>query len=332
MALARDFFLKKVPILDKPLHELWSYQGTNPKPPDLEDYWAEALAELDSIDPAPSLEPSREFSCRCAEAFDLWFTSVGGSKIYAKVFIPRQADGPHPAVLEFHGYSGSSGDWSDKIKYAAEGMVVAAMDCRGQGGRSEDRGGVKGNTLYGHIIRGLESGPRHLLFRSIFLDCVQLARVVRAFPSVRAEAVMTTGASQGGGLAIACAALDSAIVRCVSVFPFLSDYQRVWEMDLAKNAYAELRDYFRRFDPLHLRERDVFQTLGYIDVHHLAPRVKAQVLMGLSLMDDICPPSTQFAVFNALKCPKQALIYPDFAHESLPGFADQALRFLTQRI
>jgi len=32
---------------------------------------------------------------------------------------------------------------------------MAAMDCRGQGGSSEDSGGVKGNTLCGHIIRGL---------------------------------------------------------------------------------------------------------------------------------------------------------------------------------
>jgi|GEM_PF-2913200 len=33
--------------------------------------------------------------------------------------------------------------------------LMAAMDCRGQGGSSEDSGGVKGNTLCGHIIRGL---------------------------------------------------------------------------------------------------------------------------------------------------------------------------------
>ena len=32
--------------------------------------------------------------------------------------------------------------------------MVAAMDCRGQGGLSEDVGGVKGTTVNGHIIRG----------------------------------------------------------------------------------------------------------------------------------------------------------------------------------
>ena len=29
-------------------------------------------------------------------------------------------------------YSGNSGDWSDKLAYAASGFSVAALDCRGQ--------------------------------------------------------------------------------------------------------------------------------------------------------------------------------------------------------
>jgi cephalosporin-C deacetylase len=60
----------------------------------------------------------------------------------------------------FHGYSGSSGDWvGEKLAYAAQGFCVAALDCRGQGGLSEDPGGVRGNTLRGHIIRGLDDAP-----------------------------------------------------------------------------------------------------------------------------------------------------------------------------
>jgi cephalosporin-C deacetylase len=85
----------------------------------------------------------------------------------------------------------------------------------------------------------------------------------------------------------------------------------------------------RMFDPLHEREEEIFHTLGYIDVHHLAPRIKARVLMGLTLMDNICPPSTQFAVFNNIVTEKQSAIYPDYGHEGLPGFNDRAFRFLT---
>ena len=56
----------------------------------------------------------------------------------------REQNEAGPAVLMFHGYSGSSGDWSDKLGYVALGYTVAALDRRGQGGLSEDSGHVQG--------------------------------------------------------------------------------------------------------------------------------------------------------------------------------------------
>ena len=317
-----------MPLIDKPLEELRVYRGINPKPADFDDYWAAALRELDDTDPQVELVPNDEIHPPQSEVFDLWFRGVGGARIYAKYARPKHRPEPGPAVVMFHGYSGSSGDWLDKLAYTGQGLAVAALDCRGQGGRSEDNTPVKGNTLNGHFIRGLDDAPEQLLFRRVFLDTVQLARVVMALPENDPARVGCHGGSQGGALAIACAALEPQISRCVSVFPFLSDYQRVWEMDLAKDAYAELRNHFRMFDPRHEREEETFTRLGYIDVHHLAPRIKAQVFMGLSLMDTICPPSTQFAVFNAITSEKDAIIYPDFGHEGLPGFNDRAFDFL----
>ena len=137
---------------------------------------------------------------------------------------------------------------------------------------------VAGPTLRGHIIRGLEDpDPSKLLFRQVFLDTVQLARVVMAFPEVDPGRVGCWGASQGGALALACAALEPRIRRTAPVFPFLCDYQRVWEMDQAKDAYEELRLFFRAFDPRHEREAAIFTRLGYIDVQHLAPRIRADI-------------------------------------------------------
>lgn len=317
-----------MPALDKPLAELREYYGISPRPSDFDEYWKAALAELDSVDPAPKLERTKEISPRNAEAFDLWFTGVGGARIYAKYVRPKNVSQSLPAVLEFHGYSGNSGDWQSKLSFASEGLAIAALDVRGQGGRSEDVGGVKGNTLYGHFIRGLDEGPEKLLFRSIFLDTVQMARAVASFEEIDGERLGTTGGSQGGALSLACAALEPRIKRCVSVFPFLSDYRRVWEMDLAKDAYSELKNHFRSFDPLHEREDEIFTRLGYIDVKNLAPRIKANVLMAVTLMDNICPPSTQFAAFNNISGEKEAVVFPDYGHEGLPGFSDRAFDFL----
>lgn len=315
---------------EMPLHELWQYQGTNPRPDDFDAYWEKALAEMRAVDAQVELIPSG-FQTPYAECFHLYFTGVRGARVYAKYLRPKQpVETAHPAVVQFHGYSGSSGEWTDKLPFVGLGFSVAALDCRGQGGRSEDTGTGKGNTLRGHIIRGLDDAPENLMYHHLFLDAVQLANIVMAFPEVDAERVGAMGMSQGGGLTLACAALEPRIRRLAPMCPFLCDYQRVWEMDLAKHAYEELTEYFRRFDPRHVREAEVFTRLGYIDCQYLAPRIRGEVLMAIGLMDEICPPSSQFAAFNKISAPKQAAIYPDFTHENYPGFLDEAFQFLSQ--
>ncbi len=246
-------------LFDMPMDQLKTYQGSNPRPADFDDYWDNSLAELAAVDPNPELIPA-EFQTSYAECFHLYYTGLGGARIHAKLLRPRDASEakPHPALLMFHGYSGSAGDWFDKLGYVAQGYTVAAMDCRGQGGLSEDTGGVQGWTLRGHIVRGLSDKPENLLFRYIFLDTKQLARIVMEMPDVDPDRVGATGGSQGGGLALACSGLEPRIKLAAPVFPFLSDYRRVWQKELAKNAYLELDEYFRRFDPLHEKEDEIF--------------------------------------------------------------------------
>jgi cephalosporin-C deacetylase len=99
-------------------------------------------------------------------------------------------------------------------------------------------------------------------------------------------------------------------------------------MDQAKAAYEELSLYFRAFDPRHEREAAIFEKLGYVDVQFLAPRIRAEVLLYVGLMDAICPPSTQFAAYNKITSKKDLVIYPDFAHESLPGEAERTFNFM----
>lgn len=316
-----------MPQVDMPLAELEAYQGRNPCPGDHAEYWERALAEMRQLPREVELHKAT-FQVPAADCFHLYFKGVRGAKVHAKYLRPKAPRERHPAILEFHGYSGSSGDWSNKLGWLAHGFSVVSMDCRGQGGLSEDTGGTTGPTLNGHIIRGLADNVDNLLFRHIFLDAAQLAGIVLELPEVDPERVGVTGGSQGGGLALACGALEPRIQRVVPRFPFLSDYQRVWEMDLAERAYAELRTFFRNHDPTHERHDEWFTRLGYIDVQHLAARIQGELLMGISLMDNVCPPSTQYAAYNKVRSSKSCIVYPDFGHEDLPGFSDAVTQFM----
>ncbi len=316
-------------LVDLKPEELFKYCGQSPCPADIDEYWDSSLAEMKAID--ADIQLKKVYDYPNAECFDLYFTGVGGARVYAKYARPKNITKPSKAVVHFHGYTGSSPDWSSLLSWVGQGVCIAALDCRGQGGRSEDVGGVFGNTHHGHIIRGLDNDdPKKLLFRDIFLDTAQLAGIVMDFDEVDETKVAAIGGSQGGALTIACAALEPRIYKAAPRYPFLSDYRRVWNMDLAANAYAELKTYFRNFDPRHEREDEVFEKLGYIDIQNIAKRIKAEVKMFTGLMDTVCPPSTQFAAYNKITSPKEVIFYPDFAHENLPDADDIVMRWILE--
>lgn len=319
-----------MPLSDLPLPELEVFEGRNPRPSDFDDYWSAALDELAETPDARALAPAA-FAARAADAFDLTYDGVRGARLHAKLLVPRAATAAAPALVWFHGYMGQSADWTAMLPYAAEGFVVAALDVRGQGGGlSTDPGGHLGSTCFGHITRGASDAPENLLYRHIYLDCARLAQVVASLPQVDAGRVCAYGGSQGGGLALACAALEPSIARVASLYPFLCDWLRVWELEVDTSAYQGLRQHLRSTDPTHARKDAFFTTMGYIDVQHLAPRIRGDVLMGIGLVDDICPPSTQFAAYNRITAPKQRILYPDFGHEVIPGWLDTVFDFLRQ--
>ncbi len=229
--------------------------------------------------------------------------------------------------MQFHGYTGSCGDWQDKLQFAALGYSVVSMDVRGQGGQSQDTGNVLGNTHHGHIIRGLDDKPDNLFFRQVFLDTAQLTSIVMELPEVDETRVAAAGGSQGGALALACAALEPGWPESPPTFLFYaitSGFGKwTWPKTLMRSC-ALISDY----SILSISRKMAFFTrLGYIDIQYLAPRIRAEVLAGVGLMDTVCPPSSQFAALNKISSPLQLEIYPDFAHENLPGMQDKVYQF-----
>ena len=318
-----------MPQVDMSLENLYKYEGKNPRPADFDEFWDKALAELDTVDPKADFKPF-PFPSTFADFFELTFTGTKGARIFAKFAKPKNVEGKIPAIIKFHGLSGSSDEWHSLLPYVSQGYAIAFMDCRGQGGYSEDVGGALGTTYTTPFTRGLDGDPQNLLMRDMFLDTALITRIVMGLDYVDETRIGVTGGSQGGALTVACAALVPEVKLCAPIFPYLSDYKRVWEMDLAKGAYEGLKYYLRHFDPRHEKENEIFTKLGYIDIQLLAPRIRAKLLMGTGLMDTTCPPSTQFAMYNKLTCEKEVVIYPDYGHETLKGHNDIIFKFMAE--
>lgn len=166
----------------------------------------------------------------------------------------------------------------------------------------------------------------------MFLDTRRLAQIIGGLPDVDETRIATTGWSQGGGLSLVAAALTPSIKYTASVYPFLVDYQRAWELNLEKAPYDEIVTWFKKRDPRHLRQDEVFTTLGYIDVQHLASRIRGEVTLFVGLEDQVCPPSTQYAAYNKITAPKSVRLYPDFGHDDLPGAHDDIYQLIGAKL
>ena len=144
-----------------------------------------------------------------------------------------------------------------------------------------------------------------------------MSKIIENFEFTDKENMKVYGESQGGALSLVCAALNQNIKSSFIIYPFLSDYKKVVELHTITEAYVELYRYFKFIDPFHETEEEFFKTLSYIDVKNFAHRIKGKVVFIASLMDDVCPPETQFAVYNNLECEKKLLVMPEYSHEAM---------------
>lgn len=172
-------------------------------------------------------------------------------------------------------------------------------------------------TVKGQVIRGMLQGPDHLFYKDVYLDVYQLVEIIASLDFVDKKHLVSYGGSQGGALALVAAALNQRIGKTVAIYPFLSDFKRVLELGNTSEAYDELFRYFKFSDPFHQTEDAVLQTLSYIDVKNLAHLISCPVAMVTGLEDSVCPPSTQFAIYNRLAGPKEMKIMPDYGHDAM---------------
>ncbi|HEL1542230.1 TPA: acetylxylan esterase [Streptococcus suis] len=296
------------------LQDMLTYRGRQEVPADFDAFWQNEKNQLTGLADHELLE--KECGLPHVACYELTFTGTNGSKVFAKCLFPK-SDKPVPVLFYFHGYQGQGPDWSENLKFLAAGYGVVAMDVRGQAGRSQDLGQFEGITVKGQVVRGMLQGPDHLFYKDVYLDVYQLIEIIASLDFVNQKRLVSYGASQGGALALVAAALSPYISKTLAIYPFLSDFKRVLELGNNSEAYDELFRYFKFSDPFHETEEAVLQTLSYIDVKNLAHMITCPVAMVTGLEDGVCPPSTQFAIYNRLEVEKEMKILPEYAHDAM---------------
>nr|WP_274635911.1 acetylxylan esterase [Microbacterium bovistercoris] len=312
-----------MPLTDLTLDELRDYRPEVAEPADFDDFWRRTLDESRAAATDPRLVAAdTPISQLVIE--DLTFAGFGGEPIRGWVTRPR-SDTPLPAVIEFIGYNGGRGIPGERLQWAAAGYVHILMDTRGQGsgwgtgGDTPDPHGSDG-AVPGFMTRGIRH-PDSYFYRRVFTDAVRLVDTAAALPFVDRTRISVTGGSQGGGIALAAAALHPAVFAAMPDVPFLCHFRRSVELTPG-HPFGEVEQYLA----VHRTAVDqVFATLSYFDGVNFTRRLAAPAYFSVALMDGIVMPSTVFAAFNHCASPDKAIeVYEFNGHEG--GQTEQWLR------
>jgi cephalosporin-C deacetylase len=318
-------------MFDLDLPSLQTYRPDVSDPADFDSFWSATVAEATEQADEPVATPV-DNRLAVIDSYDLTYSGFGGTPVSAWLHVPHGSTGPLPTVVQYIGYSGGRGLPLSHTRWAQAGYAQLVMDTRGQGWKV---GGEVGTPDHA-IDAGLSHAPGFMTvgildpatyyYRRVFTDAVRLLAVAAAHPRVKADQIILTGGSQGGGITLAAGALAHLVgvvpIGIAPDVPFLCHFARAVALT-DKDPYAEITRYLAGWRD---HAATAYRTLGYFDGVNFARRATAPALFSVALMDEICPPSTVFAAYNHYAAEGDIVVYPHNNHEG--GEDHQVLRQL----
>ncbi len=304
-------------FFDFPLEKLQTYIPSNREPKDFDAFWKRTLQESATKPIAAKFTRVDQSVYELVDVYDVTFNGYRGQPVKGWFIEPRWTAGcaKRPCLVTYIGYGGGRSLPIDHVATATAGIANFVMDTRGQGstwapGDTADDAGS--DPQYpGFMTRGIRS-PETYYYRRVFTDAVRAVQAAASHPHVDKERIGVTGGSQGGGIAIAAAALAGKAAKiAMPDVPFLCDYRRATTIvDTAP--YSEITSFLKTHRG---QSQQIYNTLDYFDGVNFAPRITARCLFSIALMDTVCPPSTCFGAFNRIKAKKEVRVYDFNNHE-----------------
>lgn len=158
----------------------------------------------------------------------------------------------------------------------------------------------------GYLGNGIESRDGYYM-KNVYLAMVRSIDYLTTLPEWDGRNVVVKGGSQGGALSLVAAGLDPRVTACIADHPALAD-MAAYSVPGRTGGYPHFNHQPGILTP------EAVRTLSYYDVVNFARQIKVPVQMSFGYNDDVCPPTTSFAVLNSLDCPKSLLLTPINEH------------------
>jgi cephalosporin-C deacetylase-like acetyl esterase len=294
-------------------------QPTQTEPGDFDEFWKKGKAALAAIPLDAQLTLLPEQSTGTVNVYHVGIRTVGEAwtapaRVYGILCEPKKP-GKYPAVLKVPG-AGVRPYAGDK-ELAARGAIVLEIGIHGipvnLGQEVYDQ--LLAAGLNGYWFNGLDD-PERFYYRRVNLSCIRANDFLASRELWNGKDLLVMGASQGGQLSIATAALDPRVTGIAVTHPAFCD--------VSGPLHGRAGGWPHPFQPTwdgktsSQNSPEKIATARYYDTVNFARRLKVPGFYNWGYNDDVCTPTSTYAAYNVIAAPKTLGVTLQLAHDYTP--------------
>jgi cephalosporin-C deacetylase len=262
----------------------FNIKPTEPEIADFDAYWSAQKAALAAIPLRVNVRNRDTTAFAIKYGFDIDLTD--GKKVYGYMNVPR-GNGNYPAIISMPAYGNVPNVVSDDTNIAERGGVISVFV-----NIHNNLPTQQGPPNYLNIDIG---NPTNYYLKYAMLGVIKTIDYLRTRTDFNGQ-VGIMGISQGGGLALLAAGIDTRISLLVSAYPAFCGHP-----NLKYNKPSGFPSYWRFAQDLGLQGDTILKTVKYYDGVTAAKRFKGVSWTMVSYLDDVCNAATVFEAYNQLK-------------------------------
>ena len=242
------------------------------------DFWQRTEAQLAETPLDIAVSRDAFYSQPEWDVYHLNYSATGGHRLFAWMSVPKEGNGPYPALLRMPDYASVH-----DIIYTSLRHRAVVMNATHRGQRNSD--GVYRASYPGLLTDGIDDGESWVILGS-YADALRALDALLGQDIAEIGEVALWGAGLGGSLALSLASRRSRVGAVAADTPMPLGHPSALESGLGY-PLGEIGDYLRAHPD---RRADVERTLALLDPLADAVGVSAEVLLSAGRLDrGTCP-------------------------------------------
>jgi len=281
------------------------------KPADFDTFWEDQLKALGQIPKNAKLKREKS-EAKDVKYYKIQMNHINGSKIKGQLARPSRGKKlPALLIVQWAGVYPLQKAWA--IDKAEKGWLVLNINAHDLPIDHEDsfykeqaEGPLKNYPGIGNEDKNTS------YFLRMYLSCYRAAQYLTERSDWNGETLVVMGASQGGLQSLMTAGLHPKVSASLALVPA--------GFDMMGPEVGREPGWPKWYNTIADRDaQKVRETSRYFDVANFIPRITCPVLVGIGLLDQVCPPEGIYAGLNQLTTAKEILLLPRSEHQNKDG-------------